>query len=134
MIEIVGLEKHQRLNECGVVTKYLCTNRCRGRDNSPHPNCDTPPITREIAEAEDWIRERCWPRKTWNPLASSYGLKHIMEEETGIYVTNGAFIQAAINSGYKIELIHEPNVSINMGIKSNHNRRFWADENMGQNL
>lgn len=128
-MEITGLEKYQRLNECGVVTEHICNVRCRKSSNPPHLNCDNPPVACEIAGAEAWIKERCWPRKTWNPDWSSYGLKHIMEEENGLYVTNGAFIQAAINLGYKIKPFNNLNVAINIGIKSNHNRQYWDLEN-----
>ncbi|HYH64920.1 MAG TPA: hypothetical protein VD866_09525 [Urbifossiella sp.] len=36
-----------------------------------------------------------------NHRRSTYGLKHIMQRETGEYVTNGAFIAAAIHMGFK---------------------------------
>lgn len=43
----------------------------------------------------DWLATLT-PRKTATDGPSSYGLKHIMERATGTYVTNGAFITAAL--------------------------------------
>ena len=38
--------------------------------------------------------------KTVNNRRDSYGLKHVMEAETGEYVSNGVFIAAAIHAGF----------------------------------
>jgi hypothetical protein len=49
---------------------------------------------------------------------SSYGLKHIVEVEIG-YVTNGAFIVAAIHSGFPFRLNSgSPNVSFGISKRS----------------
>jgi hypothetical protein len=71
------------------------------------------PNEKEIKLCMDWIKEMISPRKTINTKYSSYYLKHKVEdwlakkpENNGFknentYVSNGAFIQAAINLGYK---------------------------------
>jgi len=41
-------------------------------------------------------------RKTINRSLSSYGLKHAVERDKGIYVANGEFICAALALGYKM--------------------------------
>ncbi len=56
--------------------------------------------------------------KSINYKHSSYGLKHIAEEEIG-YVSNGAFIAAAIHCGFDVkEYCDWPNVHFNMSNKS----------------
>lgn len=41
-----------------------------------------------------WIRENFLPRKTELPTSTSYGLKHILQRDTGIYLTNNEFKDA----------------------------------------
>ncbi len=57
----------------------------------------------EIQAAADWLGTR-QPRKTATDGPSSYGLKHVMERATGTYVTNGAFIAAALILGLPVDL------------------------------
>ncbi|MGW9241306.1 hypothetical protein [[Kitasatospora] papulosa] len=47
----------------------------------------------EVQAAYAWIAEQTWLTV---PAESSYSLKHVMERVTGMYVTNGAFIAAAL--------------------------------------
>ena len=56
----------------------------------------------QIDLCEKWINEFAEKRKTINGNISSYRLKHIVEEHFGSYISNGAFIQACKNLGYKI--------------------------------
>ncbi len=66
----------------------------------------------------EWLRDKA-KRKTMNPRYSSYGLKHLAEDEIGEYVTNGAFIAAAIHCGFPYRLIDEsPNVLFGISEKS----------------
>lgn len=53
------------------------------------------------AKVAKWLKENTLPRKTINRNDSSYGWKHIVEKEIGEYVSNGAFIAAAIHCGFK---------------------------------
>lgn len=53
---------------------------------------------------EEWLKENAITSKKKYPH-SSYYLKHRVEEELHKYVTNGAFIQACINIGLKVERI-----------------------------
>lgn len=48
-----------------------------------------------------WIRENLFPRKTPNMSHSSYGMKHILEDDIGIYLTNNEFKDAMMICGYK---------------------------------
>jgi len=55
---------------------------------------------REIDLVYNWIDENIYPRKT--PLLdyTSYGIKHILESDTGIYLTNNEFKDAMLLRGY----------------------------------
>lgn len=48
----------------------------------------------------DWLKANAVSRKTLNTKMGSYGWKHVVETEIGHYVTNGAFIAAAIHCGF----------------------------------
>lgn len=78
------------------------------------------PITRaQVDLCKEWIRLFCIPRKRENTRYGSYGLKHLVEEYYGGYVSNGAFIAAAEESGY--EVIPQGSNSPNAGF------RFWIN-------
>lgn len=49
----------------------------------------------------DWIDENIHPAKTWNRKQSSYSLKHHLERDTGIYLTNNRFKDAMWLCGYE---------------------------------
>lgn len=51
----------------------------------------------------DWIMTRLAPVKTAVHPRGSYGLKHDMTRETGIYVSNNQFKDAMLMAGYKPE-------------------------------
>lgn len=56
---------------------------------------------------------------TVNDRHSSYGLKHMMQRETGFYVTNGIFIAAAIHSGFVYKVYPgSPNVCFGISERS----------------
>jgi hypothetical protein len=69
----------------------------------------------EFRAACTWLgRQR--KRKTINRRGTSYGLKHVCEDEVG-YMTNGTFIAAAIACGFDIQETHDgsPNAWLNIG-------------------
>ena len=57
----------------------------------------------EIDAARQFLRECCSQTKTIRPHTSSYGLKHEAERWISRYVSNGAFIAAAVLEGYRLE-------------------------------
>lgn len=75
----------------------------------------TLPSQKEIDICKQWIKQYCTPKKaTKNGRAySSYFLKHRVESSYGLtcYVSNGSFIQAAIDLGY--EFVRDDPFSIN---------------------
>ena len=77
-----------------------------------------PPVPANVDAAVVWLlenRDRVY-RKTINLRQTSYGMKHVVERETGKYISNGDFICAAIMCGYKIKAPKNlaPNVFLNM--------------------
>jgi len=57
--------------------------------------------------------------KSINKRHTSYGLKHIVERAINFYISNDAFIAAAVYSGFDVKLIDDsPNVLFNISEKS----------------
>lgn len=54
----------------------------------------------ELALVMDWIAENILPRKRVLRGSSSYGLKHLLERDTGVYLTNDRFKAAMLLAGY----------------------------------
>ena len=48
-----------------------------------------------------WIDEAFVPIKSANKRYTSYGLKHLLERKTGIYLTNNQFKDAMLREGYE---------------------------------
>ena len=55
----------------------------------------------EIDAIMNWISNSIAPRNT--PLGghTSYGIKHLLERDTGIYLTNNEFKDAMLQAGYE---------------------------------
>ena len=49
----------------------------------------------------DWIRRNILPRKTVLHGRTSYGMKHILEHDTKIYLTNNEFKDAMMICGFE---------------------------------
>lgn len=78
----------------------------------------TPIDATQVATCRRWIRWFARPRKSFDLRTSSYGLKHQVESWAGRYVTNGAFIAAALAEGYRVKQIHGgPNAHFNMSFR-----------------
>lgn len=48
----------------------------------------------------EWIHDYIWPRKTPLHNNTSYGIKHILQNDTGIYLTNNQFKDAMMICGF----------------------------------
>ena len=55
----------------------------------------------EQTKVTAWIRENILPRKTPLLSHSSYGMKHLLERDTKIYMTNNQFKDAMLQCGFK---------------------------------
>ena len=62
------------------------------------------PDNQQVELCEKWISRNCKKAKEINPEAYSYWLKHKVEEWSVVYVSNGAFIAAALNLGYRMRI------------------------------
>ncbi|MFG2825319.1 hypothetical protein ACGFX4_38560 [Kitasatospora sp. NPDC048365] len=67
-----------------------------------------------VMQTVAWLDGNVTPIKT--PTYSSYGVKHIMERDSGLYVTNGVFIAAALIAGYP-HSYDRPNVLFGMSAR-----------------
>ena len=55
----------------------------------------------EVEMVCNWISENIYPRKTPMYDKTSYGLKHILESDTGLYLTNNEFKDAMLMCGFE---------------------------------
>lgn len=155
VVEFIGLPQAAQVPASATVRKmdreikHFVTDR--GLSVSP----GAAPNPAEVAHCEAWIKRFARPRKSINPDAHSYMLKHVCENwphegviwpNPGGYCSNGAFIQAAVNLGYKILHVGRetsPNVCFNMSLRKRPLRRNelpnylylylpWDDETGGE--
>ncbi len=71
-----------------------------------------------VDDCKEWLLK--YAKKKHLPegrCLNSYYLKHVVEEATGHYVTNGAFIQAAIELGFNYSRIIGPNAFFHLEIR-----------------
>ena len=66
----------------------------------------------DVVEVYQWLRENIRPIKT--PAQGSYGMKHVIENAIGRYVSNGELIVAALMVGYPMGSVHGPNADFGM--------------------
>ena len=67
-------------------------------------------LPEQVQEAVlDWIRRNVSPRKTLNKRHTSYGIKHCLQRDLGIYTTNNQFKHAMLLCGYMPE--NEPELN-----------------------
>lgn len=76
----------------------------------------------------DWIRVSFMPIKTVNKRHTSYGLKHLLQHETGLYLTNNQFKHAMLLSGYYPEKAGDLNWCFRISEKSPALKRTRDDE------
>lgn len=74
-------------------------------------------VTDEIEAARQWLA-RQHRIATLNQRRTSYGLKHIAERTMGRYISNGAFIAAALLDGWQTKRLNNgPNALLNISQK-----------------
>jgi len=96
-----------KIIECGLITDEYCKGRGCGfgcnKDLKRLAANHKAPSREQVEIAEKWIQENCIPTKQVRRKYSScsYTLKHVCERDAHTYISNGAFIQAAVNCGYQ---------------------------------
>lgn len=65
------------------------------------------PVNDEITICEEWLFKYTEPQKRYNDRHSSYGLKHQVEKWSNEYVSNGAFIFAAVSLKYPMKVLED---------------------------
>lgn len=77
----------------------------------------------EIKSCIKWLRTK-FIGKTMNRNISSYGIKHIIEREYDMYVSNGCFIAAVISLGIPYKKIKQ---SINIFVPISNKELYKSD-------
>ena len=54
-----------------------------------------------VEAVSGWIRKNIRPARKVLQDRTSYGLKHLLERDTGVYLTNNAFKDALFLAGYR---------------------------------
>lgn len=112
------LAKHRDLTINGFDTDLMRLLEHKRTGIKPGPRI--PPTPEGIQLCVEWLyrHDALDRRKTINFDRSSYGLKHVVEKDTGQYVSNGEFICAALYLGYKIKRLHKHSPNANFNIRS----------------
>ena len=63
-------------------------------------NLFTDLVKEEQETVKAWIQKNLWLRETPNYHHTSYGIKHILQHDTGIYLTNNQFKHAMAVCGF----------------------------------
>lgn len=69
----------------------------------------------EFDKVREWIWRNFNAIRTMNHRHTSYGLKHLVENDLGFHISNGLFIAAMAGAGYRVDVI-------------GHNARFNVSE------
>ena len=102
------------------------------KDNKPFTNENGSVDYRLITDLDEkeqkivfkWIDDNIMPRKTELTSKTSYKIKHILENDTGIYLTNNQFKDAMMHCGYKPVRPNELNWTFRISKKSKAFREF----------
>jgi hypothetical protein len=79
--------------------------------------------TNQVEICKSWIKQWITKRKTINNKKWSYSLKGFVEKSSSEYISNGAFIRAAIDLGYTYR-VSSPNAYFNMSfVKAKRNSK-----------
>lgn len=76
-----------------------------------------------VVVCRDWLRRFGSKTPRIRRERGSYGYKHVVEKWVHSYVSNGAFIRAAIEEGYRIEacVLGSPNAYFDLYVAPEHN-------------
>lgn len=116
----IALAREPRLTRCGVgcgSRKYGGTHTCGPLRPDSDDDAD------QVAASAAWISRQ---RRTKTPRLGSYGAKHVVERwwsvESGSqkYVSNGAFLAAAIGLGLAVAPTNPPNMIVSLRRDSVH--------------
>lgn len=100
------LRTHPKLCACGYNYNYrngLLPSGSTPESEFRKHRTDLVESFQDVVRAMEWLAPIETTRKTGS-RRSSYHLKHVMEEQTGIYVTNGVFIAAALLLSIPVDL------------------------------
>jgi hypothetical protein len=109
------MQQHPRLNSFGIgVFNPLSKTAAQRRAELAANREKLAAAVVMVMGTAEWLRENITPIRT--PNFSSYTVKHVMQRVTGVYVTNGEFIAAALIAGYTFKY-DPPNVLFGMSAR-----------------
>ena len=85
--------------------------------------------TQEVNLCKKWIESWITPKKSISKEYGSYHLKHAVERNSNEYISNGAFIAAAIELNYKY-IQDGPNAHFNMSFVNAKNNNEESSFNL----
>ena len=79
------------------------------------------PNEKEVEMARTWLKEKAIRIVNLNKNSTSYGWKHVAERYAKSYISNGAFIHAAMLEGFKVKQIEDSkNAYLNISKRSHY--------------
>lgn len=143
-INLINEIVHYKQNEAGLVVEKEINksvpsgelSNIESKDNKNEAlgsngfgdNSSIDPI--QIDLCKEWIIKWATKQKNINEKKGSYSLKHLVEDDSNKYISNGAFIKAGIDLGYKYK-IEGKNAYFNMSfiklnnIKTGENKKKY---------
>jgi len=104
-----------KITACGLWPSKQGPRSCNADD------LGEPPSENEIATCRTWLRLFAAPTKRIQTAFGSYYLKHLVEHWGGrLYVSNGAFIEAAKREGYRFKRVipGSQNANFNFSVRT----------------
>jgi len=93
-------------------TRRLCSSKSSRTPGHERDRARLGRSEEQVTRVRDWLIANVAPIKT--PQIDSYGMKHVVEDAVGDYVSNGELIAAALMAGYPMGHPHGPNVAFGM--------------------
>lgn len=79
------------------------------------------PDDKQVEMARKWLKEKAIRIASINKKSTSYGWKHIAEKYVRSYISNGAFIHAAMLEGFKVKQVEDSqNAYLNISRRNIH--------------
>ncbi|MGW4951554.1 hypothetical protein [Streptomyces parvulus] len=106
------MEEHERLSNFGIGVFHSC--RLASTERRAKLAVEREQLRRNedlVVSTARWLRDNITPIKTLT--ANSYGVKHLIERATGVYLPNGVLIASAFIVGYPFKY-EQPNVQFGM--------------------
>src|SRR5919199_5860204 len=86
----------------------------------------------EFLLCQEWLQQLI-SVKTLNKKHSSYGYKHVVENWSNVYISNGAFIAAALAAGWHCEITNPNSPNVYLAMSERSLKAIWNPNDREQN-